>query len=129
MGAVVGLAAQIYDAVLDDCGSCRRPLMDMVVEDAGGTSILIGWACLVTSETYGGLPEILLEGPDWADAAFRPSADFRKLAAVYPEAGTASQEVRDRCIRLAAEERRKAVETAVELLVGLDRDGVDFLYF
>ncbi|KIF67087.1 hypothetical protein HY68_35720 [Streptomyces sp. AcH 505] len=126
-GAIVGLVAQLYDAVLDDCQPCREQLLALLKEDAATTGLLVYEACLVTSETYGGLPEILLEGSEPADAPFHPTAPFRSAAHVYRTRGVPAA-VREACAALTPQERLDAAMTALELLGGLAEWDVDFLY-
>jgi len=130
-GAIVGLVAQLYDAVLDDCAPCREQLLTLLKEDAATTGMLVYGACLYTSETYGGLPEVLLEGSERADAPFHPTASFRTAAHAYDTAsGTLDvvAAVCEACAELTPEERLDAATTSLELLVELPGFGVDFLY-
>jgi hypothetical protein len=125
-GAVVGLAAQLYDAVLDDCSKCRQELLAHLAKDSATAGVLIGWACVIVSETYGGLPEILLDGSERDDAPFHPTAAFRTIACAHEDAG--SNGVHAACMACTTEERLEAAETALELVVGLADFGVDFIY-
>ncbi len=124
-GAVVGLVAQLYDAALDDCPECCQELLALA-QDAATAGVLIGWGCEITSETYGGLPEILLEGSEPDDAPFHPTAAFRTIAYAYENAGVTG--VYTACAQCTAEERLEAAKTALELVVGLSDFGDDFLY-
>ncbi|WP_326581660.1 hypothetical protein OIE69_43595 (plasmid) [Actinacidiphila glaucinigra] len=129
--AIVGLVAQLYDAVLDDCQPCRQGLLALLAEDPATTGILVHWACLITAETYGDLPEVLVEGSEPADAPFHPSAPFRTLAQVYEDNwGTRSvhEAMRSACAVRSPQQRLEAAETALELVIGLANGNVDFLY-
>lgn len=130
-GVIVGLVAQLYDAVLDDCAPCREQLLALLQDDAATTGMLVYGACLYTSETYGGLPEILLEGSERDDAPFHPTAPFRTAAHAYDNAsGTldVAAAVCEVCAELTPQERLDAATTSLELLVELPGFGVDFLY-
>ncbi|MGW3569627.1 hypothetical protein ACWDSL_38180 [Streptomyces sp. NPDC000941] len=130
-GAIVGLVAQLYDVVLDECQPCREQLLSLLKEDAATTGMLVYGACLFTSETYGGLPDVLLEGSEPADAPFHPTASFRTAAHAYDTAeGTlgVAAAVCEACAALTPQERLDAATTALELLVELPEFGVDFLY-
>lgn len=131
-GAVVGLVTQLYDTVLDDCQPCRQQLMDVLKDDPATTGILVHWACLVTAETYGELPEVLMEGSEPADAPFHPTAAFRKVAQAYAAnwgtSNGATGAVCEACAGCTSEERLAAATTALELLVGFTEFDVDFLY-
>lgn len=127
-GAVVGLVAQLYDATLDQCAQCRQQLLALAAQDPSTTGVLAGWARLTTSETYGELPWILLEGAESADAPFQPSAAFRSIAAEYNHLGLGPAGLYAVCDALSDDERRQAAETALEILVGLADFGVDFMF-
>jgi hypothetical protein len=124
-GAVVGLAAQLYDAVLDDCAQCRQELLALLGDDAASAGVLVGWACLVVSETYGGVPELLLDGSEREDAPFHPTAAFRAVACAYEDTG--SDGVHAVCEACTVEERLDAARTALELVVGLADFEADFI--
>ncbi|MET8276213.1 hypothetical protein [Streptomyces sp. NPDC005096] len=126
LGAVVGLAAQLYDAVLDDCPDCRQDLLAHLAQDSATAGVLVGWACLIVSETYGGLPEILLDGSERDDAPFHPTAAFRSVACAYEDAGPTG--VYAACAAYTAGQLLEAAETSLEVVVGLADFGVDFLY-
>lgn len=130
-GAIVGLVGQLYDAVLDECQPCREQLLTLLKEDAATTGVLVYGACLYTSETYGGLPDVLLDGSEPADAPFHPTPSFRAAAHAYDSAeGTlgVTAAVCEACAALTPEERVDAATTSIELLVELPAFGVDFLY-
>ncbi|MFJ6354864.1 hypothetical protein ACIQKB_36075 [Streptomyces sp. NPDC092046] len=127
-GAVVGLVAQLYDAALDQCAPCRQQLLAHVAQDPSTAGVLAGWACLITSETYGELPWILVEGAERADASFQPSAAFRIMAAEYDHLGLGPAGLYAVCDVLSDDERLQAAETALEIVVGLADFGVDFMF-
>lgn len=124
-GAVVGLTAQLYDAVLDNCAECRQELLAHLADDSATAGVLVGWACLIVSETYGGVPELLLDGSERDDAPFHPTAAFRAIASAYEDTG--SDGVHAACEACTAEERLDAAQTALELVVGLADFGTDFI--
>ncbi|MDI3390632.1 hypothetical protein QIS99_31215 [Streptomyces sp. B-S-A8] len=127
-GAVVGLVAQLYDAVLDKCAQCQQELLAHVAGDPSTAGVLVGWACLITSENYGELPWILLEGAERADAPFQPSAAFCSIAAEYDHCGLGPAGLYAFCGALSDDERLQAAETALEIVVGLDDFGLDFMF-
>ncbi|MEJ8654725.1 hypothetical protein WKI65_43505 [Streptomyces sp. MS1.AVA.3] len=124
--------AQLYDAALEDCQQCRQDLLALLAEDPATAGSLVHWACLVTGETYGELPEVLLEGTERADAPFHPSASFRMVAHAYDTTwftvAGATEAVRDACAECTPEQRLEAAETALEIVIGLADFGVDFLF-
>ncbi|MGG2463727.1 hypothetical protein ACO0M4_28680 [Streptomyces sp. RGM 3693] len=122
--ADTALLDQLFYATVDECHECRSRLLDRVAGDVWTTRKLIDWACLITSETYGGLPAELVDDDASADSVFRPSATFRRLAAQYHNPGPTNA-IYDAC---TAAERREAADTAVALVDGLQMWWTDFLY-
>ncbi|MER5503436.1 hypothetical protein ABT096_40580 [Streptomyces sp. NPDC002561] len=81
---------------------------------------------MIVSETYGGLPEILLDGSERDDAPLSiPLRRFAPLPAPTRMMGLAACAA---CMACTTEERLEAAETALELLAGLANFGVGFIY-
>ncbi|GAA0374939.1 hypothetical protein [Streptomyces blastmyceticus] len=121
------LLDQLFYATVDECPDpkCRPVLLDRVAGDVRATRKLVNWACWITSEVYGGLPEELVDEAAAADTVFCPSTTFRRLAAEYHNQGPSFDVVYDAC---GAAQRREAADNAVALVDGLQVWWTDFLY-
>jgi hypothetical protein len=106
------LLGEVVGAAFDGCKSCQDLLLTRLVEDSGTTARLVEMACGVTSELVGGLPPGMLD-----DAVPGPSSlPFRRLArAGLDGAHDAMWEV---CAEMSVKERRAAVNTALDTLIG-----------
>ncbi|MFB6881423.1 hypothetical protein ACFCY8_11360 [Streptomyces noursei] len=117
--------AELYDAALDDCRVCQERLLALVAQDAHAIADVVNWACVITAETYGDIPDAFLdEGQE--DVFPEP---FRQLARVYQDhfmAGTDYETMLPRCSAMTEGQRRQAAAAAVALVVGLSDFGVDF---
>ncbi|MGW1976681.1 hypothetical protein [Streptomyces sp. NPDC001889] len=132
-GVSHSMVAQLYDVALDGCAGCRQTLLDHIAEDASTTASVVAWACLITSETYGELPEDLIAehvDEQGARGEYTPAPAFRELARVYEETERypdLHERVRERCAAMSADERRRAADSAVTIAAGLTDVGIDFL--
>lgn len=121
-----GRLAELYDAALDGCRGCQDLLLDTVARDVDATADLVNWACVITGETYGEIPDAVLEDDDKADVFEEP---FRVLARTYQDhfmAGTDYTAMLGPCASMSSDQRRKAAATAVTLVVGLGDFGIDY---
>ncbi|EME96712.1 hypothetical protein H340_30126 [Streptomyces mobaraensis NBRC 13819 = DSM 40847] len=121
------LLDQLFYATVDECPdpTCRPLLLDRVAASVGATRKLVDWACWITSEVYGGLPEELVDEVASAGTIFRPSTTFRRHAAEYHNQGPPFGVMYDAC---SAAQRREAADNAVVLVDGLQVWWTDFLY-
>ncbi|GGX51519.1 hypothetical protein [Streptomyces noursei] len=117
--------AELYDAALDDCRPCQERLLALVAQDAHATADLVNWACVITGETYGEIPDAVLED-DREDLFPEP---FRQLAGTYQDhfmACTDYEAMLPQCSAMTDGQRRQAAAAAVALVVGLSDFGIDF---
>ncbi|MFH0246435.1 hypothetical protein ACGRHY_29350 [Streptomyces sp. HK10] len=118
--------AELYDAALDNCRPCQEHLIDLVAQNTHTTTDLVNWACVITAETYGYLPDAVLHDDDKADLFPEP---FRRLARTYQDrfmTGTDYRAMLPLCSSMTCDQRRQAAAAAVGLAVGLGDFGVDF---
>jgi hypothetical protein len=119
------LLDQLFYTTVDECAdlACRPVLLDRVADDVRATRKLVDWACWITSEVYGGLPEELVDVDAAAKTVFCPPAVFCRLAAQYHNSAPAFDAVYHAC---DAGQRRQAADTAVALVDGLQVWWTDF---
>ncbi|MGW2401739.1 hypothetical protein ACWCYY_34820 [Kitasatospora sp. NPDC001664] len=115
-GNATALAA-LYDATIDDCKPCITEALEPVAADAASTACLVGWACVIVSETYGGFPDELLayDSPE--------STAFNTMAALYQRtwgSGPPDVVVHPAAVELSAAERRAACVWALGLVLAPD---------
>ncbi len=115
----VNLAAVValYDATIDDCKACIEKGLEPVAADPATTACLVGWACLIVSETYGGFPDELLayDSPQ--------STAFNTMASLYQRAwgsGLPDEVVHPVAVELTEAERRTACVWALGLVLAPD---------
>ncbi len=115
-GNAAALAA-LYDAAIDDCKPCIAKGLEPVAADPATTACLVGWACLIVSETYGGFPDELLayDSPQ--------STAFNTMASLYQRAwgsGLPDEVVHPVAVELTEAERRTACVWALGLVLAPD---------
>lgn len=107
------LISDLVGAALDGCTSCQDPLLTLLLEDSDSVARLVELACVATQETIGGLTPSMYD----QSAPGLSSREFRRLA----NAGAGGQN--EAMFALAAtmntEERRAAVNTALDTLAGI----------
>lgn len=106
------LLGRLMGAAYDGCQECQPPLIDALVQNADTSARLVELGCLIVAEQLGGLPASLTD-PSVPGLASR---EFRELAA----AGVDGQNraMWERCRTMVPEQRRAAVSSALDLLVG-----------
>lgn len=106
------LLGRLMGAAYDECGECQPPLIDQVIQDGNTSARFVELGCLIIAEQLGGLPASLTD-PEVPGTA---SVEFRRLAA----AGVDGQNraMWEACRSMTPEQRRAAVSTALDLLVG-----------
>ncbi|MGE7436976.1 hypothetical protein [Kitasatospora sp. NPDC001175] len=109
--------AALYDATIDDCKACIGERLEPVAADAASTACLVGWACLIVAETYGGFPDELLAytSPE--------STAFNTMASLYQRtwgSGLPDEVVHPAAVELTEAERRAACVWALGLVLAPD---------
>ncbi len=108
--------AALYDAAIDDCKPCIAKGLEPVA-DAASTACLVGWACVIVSEIYGGFPDELLAYDSTESTA------FNTMASLYQRAwgsGPPDEVVHPAAVELAEAERRAACVWALGLVLAPD---------
>ncbi|MFJ1709388.1 hypothetical protein [Kitasatospora sp. NPDC088346] len=109
--------AALYDAAIDDCKACIQERLEPVADDAATTASLVGWACLIMAETYGGFPNDLLAHTSPESAA------FNTMASLYQRtwgSGSPTEVVHPAAVKLTWAERRTACVWALGLVLAPD---------
>lgn len=107
------LLGQFIAAAMDSCATCQESLIALLAEDAATTARLVELACLAMHSALGGLPPSAYD----PEAPGMASVEFRELARL----GMDGQNDRlvARCREQAGTQRRSAIDTASNILVGL----------
>jgi hypothetical protein len=112
------LLGRFVGAAFDGCTACQGPLLTSIVQDAATTARLVELACVATQDVLGGLPPGMIDG----DAPGLESAEFRRLARTGLDG--ANDSMFKACDQMTFDERRAAVDTAADILIGhLDASG------
>lgn len=106
------LLGRLMGAAYDGCRECQPPLVDQVIEDADTSARFVELGCLMVAEQLGGLPAFLTD----PDAPGLASREFRQLAAAGVDGQNAA--MWEACRAMTPEQRRAAVDSALDLLVG-----------
>ncbi len=106
------LLGRFIGAAFDGCKPCQEALAAEISEDAVTAARLVELACLAVDSTVGGVPSAMTSD----DAPGLASPEFRKLARAGADGHNAA--MFDECAAMTAAERRSAVETAADLLIG-----------
>lgn len=106
------LLAVFIAAAIDGCMPCQQTLLSDLAEDPATAGRMVEVACVAVHEQLGGLPPGLLAGGDGLAAD-----GFREMASAGLDGRR--DEMFAAGARLSAEDRRAAVVTAADLLVGL----------
>ncbi|MFJ1709379.1 hypothetical protein [Kitasatospora sp. NPDC088346] len=102
----------VIGAALASCTSCQDVTLTLLVEDSATCARLVQLACGMLAEFEGGVP-LNQTDPDLPGFASLP---FRRLARATQD--TTAQAVLRECERMTARERRDAVNTALDTLIG-----------
>ncbi|BBG20749.1 hypothetical protein RVR_P25 (plasmid) [Actinacidiphila reveromycinica] len=107
-----GMLSRLVGAAYDGCTTCQDPLLTLLVEDTATTARVVELACISTDAILGGLPPSMTD--DSVPGASSP--EFRRLA----RAGVDGENVAmwQECAAMTPTERRAAVNTALDTLVG-----------
>ncbi|MFD7161397.1 hypothetical protein ACFV9C_42900 [Kribbella sp. NPDC059898] len=106
------LLAEYLGAVIQACNSCQDVHLTLMIEDPATTARLIELACVSMKKLAGGLTPDLLD-----DAVPGPaSPEFRRLARIGSNRN--NDQMWAECETMSPAERRAAVNTAADLLVG-----------
>ena len=106
------LLAVFIAAAIDGCMPCQQMLLSDLAEDPATTGRMVEVACVAVHEQFGGLPPGLLAGGDGL-----ASDGFRELASAGMDGRR--EEMFATSDQMSAEDRRAAVVTAADLLVGI----------
>lgn len=105
------LLGQFTGAAFDGCQECQAVLMDRIAGDPAVTARLVELACMAVDQVVGGLPPSLTgQGQGLA------AAEFQWLAAAGADGNNDAMFTLAETMTTA--ERRAAMETAANLLVG-----------
>lgn len=107
------LLGQFTGAAFDGCQECQAVLMDRMAGDPAVTARLVELACMAVDDAVGGLP------PSLTGQGQRPglaAAEFQWLAAAGADGNNEAMFTLAETMTTA--ERRAAMETAANLLVG-----------
>lgn len=103
------LLGKFVGAAFDGC-SCQGALLTLMVDDPATIAHLVELTCVSSQASFGGLPAYLIDDRLRGPA----SPEFRQLARLHG-ANTTMVTV---CREMTSHQRRCAVHTAVDLLVG-----------
>jgi len=106
------LLAQFTGAASDGCATCQARLLTRLIGDSLTLARLIELACAITGLALGGLPSSLTS----PSAPGLASPEFRQLARAGR--GAANNRMLAECQRMTTDQRRRAAETATDLLLG-----------
>lgn len=106
------LLAQFTGAARDGCPACQARLLARLLGDSLTLARLVELACATVGLALGALPSSLTS----PSAPGLASPEFRQLARAGH--GAASNRMLAECQRMASDQRRRAAETATDLLLG-----------
>lgn len=106
------MLGRLVGAAFDGCTSCQDPLLTLLVEDPATTARLVELTCVLTHSLLGGLPESMTD----PDVPGQSTPEFRRLAAASLDG--ANDAMRQVCAAMTPTERRAAVNTGLDTLVG-----------
>lgn len=108
------LLGEVMGAAFDGCTTCQDPLLTLMVEDPATSARTVELACVAIHGQLGGLPPSMTD----EDAPGSTSSpEFRRLARAGLDG--ANDAMFRECERMTAAERRSAVNTAMDTIVGL----------
>jgi len=108
-----GMLGRLVGAAFDGCTTCQDPLLTLLVEDPATTARVVELACISTHAMLGGLPASMTD-PDAHGSSSSP--EFRRLAHAGLDGENAA--MWRECEAMTPTERRAAVNTALDTLVG-----------
>lgn len=107
------LLGELTGAAFDGCTSCQDPLLTLMTEkDPTTTARLVELACVGVHGALGGLPASMTDD----DVPGQSSLEFRRLARAGLD--DANDAMFEECERMSPAERRAAVNTALDTLIG-----------
>lgn len=109
-----GLLAELMGASLDGCTTCQDILITLTTQDAATTTRLVELACVAVQTVLGGLPPNLT-GDAADDGVTAPAFQLLARTGIDGE----NDEMWRTCTQMIPEQRREAVNTALNLLSGL----------
>lgn len=104
------LLDQFVGAAVDGCTPCQDAHLTLLVDDAPTAARMVELACVATHQQFGGLPSAMThDGPG-------PNLEFRRLARVGVDGARVA--MFDTCAAMTPAERRAAVNSATDYLIG-----------
>lgn len=107
------LLGDLVAAAYDGCTTCQDPLLTFMVEDPATSARTVELACVAIQGMFGGLPQSMT---DEHAPGSTSSPEFRQLARAALD-GENDAMFRE-CERMTPVQRRAAVNTAMDTLIG-----------
>ncbi|WP_427896715.1 hypothetical protein ACQHIV_42275 (plasmid) [Kribbella sp. GL6] len=107
------LMSEFIGSAFDGCTACQDAQLTLLIEDPATSARVVELACVAVQGKFGGLPDGMTD-----PAAAGPAApEFRQLARAGLDAR--NDAMFQECARMTTTQRRAAVNTAADVLVGM----------